>query len=209
MCFGYFRKFGLNFKSCEFGFRRFRRSNATFGVRMRRSAFKRDARRSKCDVWRSKRENFERPFTPRGWLRSGSNLAKTRFRRFPTFHILTSKNFFWQNFLDVSAFDEIFLNDFLRFGRIHALWASLAYSPWKMTPTCQKFKSLRSLAKGFKDDWSFFPLILDQNWFTVFCSTDHMMVWWFDDVMIWGYDDIMIWWYDNKAPEVAFWRKRN
>ena len=30
--------------------------------------------------------NFERLFTPRGWLRSARNFAKTRFRRFPTFH---------------------------------------------------------------------------------------------------------------------------
>ena len=47
--------------------------------------------------------NFERPFTPRGWLRLASNFGKTRFRRSPTFHfstLKTSKNieFFWQNF---------------------------------------------------------------------------------------------------------------
>merc|ERR1712093_941747 len=35
--------------------------------------------------------NFERPFTPRTWLRSGSNFAKTRFRRFPTFYFSTPK----------------------------------------------------------------------------------------------------------------------
>ena len=34
---------------------------------------------------------FERPFTPRGWLRSASNFGKTHFRRFPTFHFSTSK----------------------------------------------------------------------------------------------------------------------
>ena len=38
--------------------------------------------------------NFERPFTPRNQLRSASNFAKTRFRRSPTFHFSTSKNFF-------------------------------------------------------------------------------------------------------------------
>ena len=36
--------------------------------------------------------NFERPFTPPGWLRSARNLAKTRFRRFPTFHFSTPKS---------------------------------------------------------------------------------------------------------------------
>ena len=37
---------------------------------------------------------FERPFTPRGWLRSASNFGKTRFRRSPTFHLSTSKKNF-------------------------------------------------------------------------------------------------------------------
>ena len=37
--------------------------------------------------------NFEQSFTPQGWLRSASNLAKTRFRRFPTFHFSTSQVF--------------------------------------------------------------------------------------------------------------------
>ena len=62
-----------------------RGSNATFGVQTRRSAFKRDVRRSKF-------ENFKRLFTPRGWLRSASNFVKTRFKRFPMFHCLKSKN---------------------------------------------------------------------------------------------------------------------
>ena len=35
--------------------------------------------------------NFERPFTPRGWLRSASNFVKTRFGRSPTFHFSTAK----------------------------------------------------------------------------------------------------------------------
>ena len=42
--------------------------------------------------------NFERPFTPRGCLRSASDFGKTRFRRFPTFHFSTPKIFFRQNF---------------------------------------------------------------------------------------------------------------
>ena len=46
--------------------------------------------------------NFERPFTPRGWLRLASNFGKTRFRRSPTFHFSTAKTSkkidFLQNF---------------------------------------------------------------------------------------------------------------
>ena len=44
-----------------------------------------------CDVRRSKRENFKRSVTPRGWLRSARNFGKTRFRRFATFHFSTSE----------------------------------------------------------------------------------------------------------------------
>ena len=35
--------------------------------------------------------NFERPFTPRTWPVQPPNFAKTRFRRFPTFHFSTSE----------------------------------------------------------------------------------------------------------------------
>ena len=36
-------------------------------------------------------KNFERPFTPRGWLRSAWNFGKTRFRQFPIFHFSPPK----------------------------------------------------------------------------------------------------------------------
>ena len=49
--------------------------------------------------------NFERPFTPRNQLRSASNLAKTRFRRSPTFHFSTPKTNFRRNFrIEISFF---------------------------------------------------------------------------------------------------------
>ena len=53
-------------------------------------------------VWFS---NFERPFTPRGWLRLARNFAKTRFRRSPTFHFSTPKTNFRRNFrIEISCF---------------------------------------------------------------------------------------------------------
>ena len=39
-------------------------------------------------------ENLERPFTPRGWLRSAWNFGKTRFGWFVVFHFSTLKIFF-------------------------------------------------------------------------------------------------------------------
>ena len=45
------------------------------------------------------RARRRRPFkNGRKWLRSAWNLGKTRFRRFPTFHFSTPKNFFWAKF---------------------------------------------------------------------------------------------------------------
>ena len=41
--------------------------------------------------------NFERPFTPRGWLRSASNFGKTRFRWSPTFDFSAAKKFYSTN----------------------------------------------------------------------------------------------------------------
>ena len=46
-----------------------------------------------------KSRNFERPFTPRGWLHSASNFGKARFRRSPTFHFSTAKTSKNINFL--------------------------------------------------------------------------------------------------------------
>ena len=40
-----------------------------------------------------KRENFKRPFSPRGWLGSARNFGKTRFRRFATFNFSTREKF--------------------------------------------------------------------------------------------------------------------
>ena len=62
------------------------------------------------DPWRPKKHrktetkkiekiaNFERPFTPRGWLRLAWNFAKTRFRWFPTFHLSTLKTMKFSDF---------------------------------------------------------------------------------------------------------------
>ena len=47
---------------------------------------------------RGRNPNFERPFTPRGWLRLARNFAKTRFRWFPTFHFSTPETLFFRNF---------------------------------------------------------------------------------------------------------------
>ena len=59
-----------------------------------------------------------------------------------------------------------------------------ANSPRKMTPFPQKIKSLRSLVKGFKDDFRFFCwFFLAQNWFALF-DDDDKLIWWYADMII-------------------------
>ena len=141
-------------------------------------------RRSKRDVRRSKLRTAVYP--PR-MAPVGLKLGENAFQTIPDVSFFDVNSFFLSKF-----FLRILVIDpwFPRFGKAGAFWASPSNSPRKMTPFRQKFKSLRSLAKGFKDDWSFFPLILDQNWFTVFAPP---IIWWSDDMMIWRYDDMVSW----------------
>ena len=58
---------------------------------------------SRSKFWGAKKiRNFERPFPPRGWLRSASNFVKMRFGRSPTLHFSMAKTskkiYFLQNF---------------------------------------------------------------------------------------------------------------
>ena len=62
--------------------------------------------------------NFERPFTPRNQLRSASNLAKTRFRRSPTFHFSTAF-FFSAKFSDRNFSFSLFWLGFLCVHNTH------------------------------------------------------------------------------------------
>ena len=57
-------------------------------------------------IFRQKKNvrNFERPFTPRGWLRSASNFGKTRFRWSPTFDFSTPQKIFGRTFLSEKTF---------------------------------------------------------------------------------------------------------
>ena len=48
--------------------------------------------------------NFGQPFTSRGWLRLGWDLAKTRFRRSPTFQFSTKKKNFDENLWSRKSF---------------------------------------------------------------------------------------------------------
>ena len=56
---------------------------------------------------RSPTANFERPFTLQTRLRSVRNFAKTRFRRFRTFHCSTPKNFVRRTFWIIFFFSLI------------------------------------------------------------------------------------------------------
>ena len=64
-----------------------------FGLKLRENAFQTIPDISFFDAENIKLlQNFERPFTLQGWLRSASSFVKTRFRRSPAFHFSTAKS---------------------------------------------------------------------------------------------------------------------
>ena len=96
--------------------------------------------------------NFGRPFTPRTWLRSARNSTKTRFRRFPSLHLLTPRTTFWSFFPK----KQISINSINRcFGGATIFWASLADSSSKVS-ACNLLLRLikggdnKGLLKAFK-----------------------------------------------------------
>ena len=95
--------------------------------------------------------------------------------------------------------DEIFgatsqheIND-ASFWRSHKFWSVISRFSLKNDPFRQKFKSLRSLAKGLKGDASFCSVDFGPKLINSFCSTDHMMIWWWYDMMIWWYGIMTAW----------------
>ena len=96
-------------------------------------------------------QNFERPFTPRGWLRSASNFGKTRFRWSPTFDFSTPKTFLRPKFLSDKIFRQHSENVFQQsacFGGAVLVWTSLADAPRKFIARHIGFNPLRPLAEG-------------------------------------------------------------
>ena len=71
-------------------------------------------------AWRC---SFERPFTPRGWLRSASNFGKTRFRWSPTFHFSAAQTFFATKIVVAKTF---FVNGPKIFSAKCLFWSSCA-----------------------------------------------------------------------------------
>ena len=67
--------------------------------------------------------NFERPFTPRGWLRSAWNFGKTRFRWSPTIHFSAAQTFFATNIFVAKFF---FVNGSKKYSAKSLFWRSSA-----------------------------------------------------------------------------------
>ena len=84
--------------------------------------------------------NFERPFTPRTWLRSARNFGKTRFRRFATFHFSTLKNFVGNFFLEKKIAGRFFVFEKVRFWRSYEFLSVIGTSVVKSyCPNCLYF----------------------------------------------------------------------
>ena len=121
-------------------------------------------------------QNFERPFTPRGWLRSASNLGKTRFRWFPTFHFSTPEKIFLMKFSEqkVRMKSKVVILEELRWFEHD--W-QLRLEKW---PPMKSFSGLcdfwwrgkSSIKVFFRDFWT--------KWtFTIY------VIWWYDDMERW------------------------
>ena len=90
-------------------------------------------------------ENFERPFTPRGWLRSAWNFGETRFRRFCKNDLPSLKFLFWgQVFETIQNFPKISQNIILDF--CFRLWKSKLQN--RLKRLFPKFHADRSHPRG-------------------------------------------------------------
>ena len=123
--------------------------------------------------------NFERQFTPRGWLRLASNLAKTRFRRFPTFHFSTpqvfSKHVFSPKNLDFTNLSFWRSSDFfIRVGRCVVK---------SYCPNCPYFWG-DFLGEGVKVVKRVFWLCFGPKMTLITSSCDVMIVWYYDNMII-------------------------
>ena len=147
---------------------------------MRRSAFKRDADRNATFGV----QNFERPFTPRGWLRSASNFAKTRFRRFPTFHFSTSGNFSDAFFSKIFGVRGKILRVISSFRKSLDFLSITIKFYWKNDPISPKVQVCTFLGEGVEGQLKFFFLDLGPKLTYSFCSMGHMMIWCYDDMML-------------------------
>ena len=95
----------------------------------------------------------------------GAKLCQNAFQTIPDIWFFDARKNFWMRFSDQKWSIK---SKIARFGGATHFWVLPTDCPRKMTPFPQKIKSLRSLAKGFKNDFRFFHWLLDQSWLTVF-----------------------------------------
>ena len=126
--------------------------------------------------------NFERPFTPRTWLRSAWNFGKTRFRRFATFHFSMLKNSFGQtNFQKVLEVDFCFQET----GVLEELWISerqWQVSRKKLLPELPLFLGRLPWRRGKRLNMCWNPRLGTENDF------NHLVLWCYDNMIVWSYD---------------------
>ena len=144
---------------------------------------------------RKKIANFERPFTPRRWLRSAWNFGKTRFRRFPTFNFSTPQTTFRQFVVKKSSGWFCFQEN----GVLEELWFFGRDGQMRLDKWPPKFwlSALYDFSQRGKSGtyrfWSGFWTDKDFN---------HLVLWCYDH-MIRRYYKIYGWFFFKK---VAFWR---
>ena len=100
---------------------------------------------------RKKNRNFERPFTPRGWLQPASNFGKTRFRWSPTFHFSTAQTLFATKIFVANNFSSTVRKNFQQracFGGAVQVYTPMSNAAREFIARTIGFSLLRPLAEG-------------------------------------------------------------
>ena len=140
-------------------------------------------------------QNFERPFTPRGWLRSASNFGEMRFRRFPTFHFSTPNKKFWQKFLlKIFCWRRKMKSANCLFWRSCELLVVNIRCASKIHCQTYRFQPSMTLGGGVKEAVCVFTASFDEK--KLIPSSlryhDSMILWYYDTMILWPYDKIRI-----------------
>ena len=137
--------------------------------------------------------NFERPFTPQGWLRSASNFGKTRFRWSPTFDFSTPTKIFRQKFLP----EKFFVKTPKRVSAKCPFWRSCAgldvtiRCASKIHCQTYRFQPSTTLGGGVKEGKTVFVVSFGRK-----KLIPSSLLWWYDIMILWYYDTTVLWYYD-------------
>ena len=133
--------------------------------------------------------NFERPFTPRTWLRSARNFGKTRFRRFAIFHFSTPEKKL--DFFFAKIFGGHFFFEKVRLWRGYEFLIRVIRCVLKSYCLNCPYFGGDFLGEGVNDSICVETLDLAPKMTSTIWCLHVMTIWQHDDMILW-YSDLMI-----------------